>query len=83
MNIKGYTPHIFTNLDINLPNSFYKKDASVESSSLYKDYNLYQDFENNFNKSGVSKDRLPFFAKLAKMESGFNHTIQNSAGYPA
>lgn len=40
-------------------------------------------FDNAFASSGVSYDRYAFFSKLAKMESGYNPTIQNSAGYPA
>lgn len=83
MNIKGYTPHIFINWDINIPNIFKEKENTSKKVSLYKDYPLYQDFENNFYQSGVSQDRLPFFAKLAAKESAFNPTIQNTAGYPA
>lgn len=59
------------------------EDSSDIDTTLYKNYPLYQDFENNFYQSGVSQDRLPFFAKLAEKESGFNPTIRNTAGYPA
>lgn len=76
MNIKGYVPHIFTSVTIN-------------SEPRLKDYtpkritNNYKTFEQAFIQSGVDEKRFPFFAKLAEKESGFNHDIQNSAGYPA
>jgi hypothetical protein len=40
-------------------------------------------FKHWYDKSGISKKRFKFFAKLAEAESGFNPTIKNSAGYPA
>jgi hypothetical protein len=75
---EGYNPRYEDlNEDIFTENPF-----NIDPTS-YKNSTLYQDFENNFYQSGVSKDRLPFFAKLAEKESGFIPTIQNSAGYPA
>lgn len=40
-------------------------------------------FRDYYTQSGVDESRYSFFEKLAYMESGFNPTIQNSAGYPA
>lgn len=90
MNIQGYIPHFFS-WDSNAPTftgnieSEYERSTSYSSNidDSYKNYRGYAAFENFFLQSGVSEERLPFFANLAKLESGFNPTIQNTAGYPA
>lgn len=87
MNIQGYIPHFFSSGD-NAP-IFTGKESERSTSyssnidDSYKNYRGYAAFENYFLQSGVSEERLPFFANLAKLESGFNPTIQNTAGYPA
>lgn len=95
MDIQGYIPHFFSSWDKKVPTLTGNKESEYErarsrstSYSLniddsYKNYRGYAAFENYFLQSGVSEERLPFFANLAKLESGFNPTIQNTAGYPA
>ena len=93
MNIQGYIPHFFSSWDSSVPTgneeSKYERTrprSTSYSSNIddsYKNYRGYTAFENYFLQSGVSEERLPFFANLAKLESGFNPTIQNTAGYPA
>lgn len=74
MNIKGYVPHIFTSSPIN---------RELKTHSPKRTDENYKTFERAFIQSGVDKEKFSFFAKLAEKESGFNATIQNSAGYPA
>ena len=93
MNIQGYIPHFFSSWDSSVPtgneeseynrNRFRSTSYSSHIDDSYKNYRGYAAFENYFLQSGVSEERLPFFANLAKLESGFNPTIQNTAGYPA
>jgi hypothetical protein len=71
------------------PETTLKIDSSFKDTNLFKPENpefnstKYIAFKDAYDKSGVSKKRFSFFAKLAEKESGFNPTIQNSAGYPA
>lgn len=75
---EGYNPRYE-----NLNGDIFIEDSYDIDTTSYKNYPLYQDFENNFYQSGVSQDRFPFFAKLAAKESEFNPTIRNINGYPA
>ena len=71
------------------PETTLKIDSSFKDTNTFKPKNpelngaKYLAFKYAYDKSGVSKERFSFFAKLAEKESRFNPRIQNSAGYPA
>lgn len=63
----------------------FKTEEDIDNSSTEITFNDsgFTNFKHWYDKSGISKKRFRFFAKLAEAESGFNPAIKNSAGYPA
>ena len=58
------------------------KDEKKKPVITYKGKG-FDDFKENYKKSGIDPAKFDFFASIAKHESNFNPTVQNKAGAPA